>query len=143
VQHAIFLPWCLGGDPSMDDRLPDLRYDYYAAFVREAVLGPRRELSLVIERNVGMPPGRVKAHEPTVQIRFGGIANYDEVRSFFEHYPRRPGYAETLHHLKYDPAAHSRPGELFIRMEWDRSEESITIQCRNLSVVDRSSDEPS
>src|SRR3982750_2599340 len=101
--------------------LPDLRLDFYGATIDEARVGPRRELNLAFRDMAGDPHSRV---------RFGGIANFDEVRAFFE-----TTHAEGLHFLRYDPAERSKPGRLVVEVGFDRSEDRCVIRCSNATVT--------
>ena len=112
--------------------LPNLKHDYYDALVREARLGPRRELSLCLELREEAPGGERKA----VTIRFGGITNFDEVSLFFERFESSPSRWERLHFLRYSAERTSKPNNLLIEIQFDRTGDEVDICCRNVSVSD-------
>ena len=101
--------------------LPDLQFDFYGATIDEARVGPRRELSLALSDMAG---------NPCAQVRFGGIANFDEVRAFFQTPP-----TDGLHFLRYHPTEASKPGRLVVEMEFDRTEERCLVRCSNIAVT--------
>ena len=101
--------------------LPDLGLDFYGATIDEARLGPRRELALVLLDMTGNPYARV---------RFGGIANFDEVKVFFQRPP-----TDGFHFLRYDPSEESKPGRLVVELGFDRSDERCVIRCSNVTVT--------
>jgi hypothetical protein len=102
--------------------LPDLSLDFYGATIDEAWVGPRRELALALLDMAGNPYARV---------RFGGIANFDEVKAFFETPP-----ADSLHFLRYDLAERSKPGRLVVELGFDRSGDRCVIRCSKVEVMD-------
>ena len=112
--------------------LPNLKHDYYDALIREARLGPRRELSLSLELSDEAQGGERKA----VTIRFGGITNFDEVSLFFEHFESSPSRWEGLHFLRYSAERTSKPNNLLIEMQFDRTDDEVCVGCRNVSVSD-------
>jgi len=98
--------------------------DFYGAIIREAKLGPRHELSLAIE-TWPLPQQRFGGGEVVI-LRFGAIANYEEVRSFFATIP-----TESLHYLRYSKK--STPRKHVIEIELDGSEARVTIIAGNVS----------
>jgi hypothetical protein len=68
--------------------------DFYGAIIREAKIGPRHELSLAIE-TWPHPQQRFGGGE-VVRLRFGAIANYEDVKRFFASIP-----TDSLHYLRY------------------------------------------
>lgn len=112
--------------------LPDLKHDYYAALICEARLGPRRELNLSIELHQEGWRGESKV----VAIRFGGIANFDEVHGFFEHFDLSASRWEGLHCLRYNSAHANKPGDLLLELQFDRTGDEVRICCRNVTVSD-------
>jgi hypothetical protein len=101
--------------------LPDLGLDFYGATIEEAVIGPRRELRLTFRDMAGNPHSRV---------RFGGIANLDEVRPVFETPP-----VDGLHSLRYAREERSKPGALVVELEFDRRDERCLIRCSKVEVT--------
>lgn len=57
-----------------------LTYEYHDSWLERFELGPRRELILQIRLD---PVWNPRAPED-VRLRFGGIQNFDEVRTFFD-----------------------------------------------------------
>jgi hypothetical protein len=100
--------------------LPDLSLDFYGATIEEAIIGPRRELTLTFWSMAGNPYARV---------RFGGIANFDEFRPIFETPP-----ADSLHFLRYAREERSKPGKLVIELEFDGRDERCLIRCSKVEV---------
>jgi hypothetical protein len=92
--------------------------NYYGARVQDAKTGPRRELALRIET---WPLGKVTfGGGDVVTLRFGAIANYEEVERFFAKV-RNDG----LHYLR--ELSESNPRRHVIEMEFDRSGDRIAI----------------
>lgn len=98
--------------------------DLYGAIIREAKLGPRHELSLAIE-TWAHPRQRFGGGE-VVRLRFGAIANYEDVKRFFATIP-----TDSLHYLRYSKKSTSR--KHVIEIEFDGSEARITIIAGKVS----------
>jgi len=98
--------------------------DFYGAIIREAKLGPRHELILSIE-TWPHPQQRFGGGE-VVRLRFGAIANYEDVKRFFATIPK-----DSLHYLRYSKK--STPRKHVIEIEFDGSEARITIIAGNVS----------
>jgi hypothetical protein len=84
--------------------------NFYGAQIREAKIGPRRELTLLLEtwpKNSFSFGGR-----DLVTLRFGALFNFEEVQKFFA----RP-INESLHYLRY--ARESNRRRHVIEMEFD------------------------
>jgi hypothetical protein len=97
--------------------------DYYGAVIREATLGPRRELTLRIEL---WPAGRMTfGGGDLVTLRFGAIVNFAEVQLFFANVP-----VDSLHYLRYLNKPKSR--RQVVEMEFDRTGDSIRIDAGNI-----------
>lgn len=111
--------------------LPDLKHDFYNAIVEEAHLGPRRELKLTLELWQG---NQKRGEGKQATVRFGGIANFEEVESFFKSFDISRSRWEGLHFLGYDLEHKSKPNSLFIRMQFDRTGNEVLIHCRHLSI---------
>jgi len=101
--------------------------DFSGAKIREAKLGPRRELTLTIEL------WRKGKHDfgggPVVALRFGAISNYDEVKRFFEVLTVP---SELLHYLRY--ASTPSQGRQVVEMEFDRSYAQIRISAGKIAL---------
>ena len=101
--------------------------DFYGAIIREAKLGPRHELILSIE--TWPHPQQQFGGGKVVRLRFGAIANYEEVERFFATPP-----TESLHYLRYSKK--STPRKHVMEIEFDRSEARITIIAGSVSRED-------
>jgi hypothetical protein len=100
--------------------------DFYGAIIREATVGPRQELVLRIE--TWPHPRQTFGDGDVVTLRFGAIANYEEVKQFFAAVP-----TDSLHYLRL--SSKSTPRRHAIEMEFDRSEARITIIAGNVSPL--------
>jgi hypothetical protein len=97
--------------------------NYYGAIIREAKMGPRRELTLRIET---WPQGKVTFGSGVVTLRFGAIVNYEEVHRFF-----KKVRSDGLHFLR--DSVKASPHRHVIEMEFDRSEDRIAIIAGRVS----------
>jgi hypothetical protein len=113
--------------------LPDLKHNFYNAFVDEVRVGPRQELNLSMEL---WPGDRIGGEGKFVSIRFGGIVNFGEVQEFFADFDNSANAHEGLHWLRYDEAKNSKPGDLFIKMQFDRTEDEVLVHCKNITISD-------
>jgi hypothetical protein len=116
-------------------KLPDLKHDYYDAHIADVKIGPRREVTLTMQIHV--PNRNYWLGYETIILRFGGIVNFEAVKKFFDGLVQRLTPIETidrLHYLRYATDQSSKPGSLFVEMEFDRSGEQIRIHCSNISV---------
>ncbi len=107
-------------------KLPDLHH----ANLQEVIVGPRREVTLKVQRLVWENgSGR---YAPAVAVRFGGIYNFDEVKAFFAapHYRR-----SELDGISYDTRRHSKPEHLYLELTYERVAAQIIIECDNISVT--------
>ncbi|HVO78493.1 MAG TPA: hypothetical protein VMT39_00605 [Candidatus Bathyarchaeia archaeon] len=99
--------------------------DYHGAMIRDAKLGPRRELTLCIET---WPKGKpVLEGGDIVTLRFGAVANYEEIERFFANPP-----TDGLHYLR--ESSESRPNRRIVEMEFDRSDDRLRIIAGKVSV---------
>jgi len=99
--------------------------DYYGSVIREATLGPRRELSLRIEL---WPSGKaIFGGGDIVTLRFGAIENFAEVQAYFAKTP-----VESLHYLRFP----RRPegGHYLVEMEFDRTGDRVQIVAGNIRL---------
>ena len=113
--------------------LPNLKHDFYNLFVDEVKIGPRQELNLSMEL---WQDNRFRGEGKFVSIRFGGIVNFDEVQAFFADFHSSANAYEGLHWLRYDETRKSKPGDLFIKMQFDRTGEEVLIHCKNITISD-------
>ena len=110
-------------------QLPDHHFNH--AIFDSVVLGPRRELTLGLRPLVWA--GHQGHHGPAVTVRFGGIVNIEEVKALFEasHHEH-----SELSHLDYDKQYASKPGDLYLRIEFERVEAQIVIHCHSLTIME-------
>ena len=113
--------------------LPNLKHDFYNAFIDEVKIGPRQELNLSMELCQG---NRCRGKGKIISIRFGGIVNFGEVQAFFADFQNSANAHESLHWLRYDETKTSEPSNLFIRMQFDRTDNEVLIHCKNLTISD-------
>ena len=97
---------------------------FHAALIRDARLGPRRELTLDIETFPKFKQGGKESK--MVVIRFSAISNYQEVKQLFA----KPHFA-SLHYLR--EANRSGPNRIF-EMEFDSTEEKVRIMAGKITV---------
>ena len=108
-----------------------LPHTFHEGIIQDFHVGPRRELTLSISVAL-LPPGRTSGRMEwyDFRIRFGGIANFEEVRSFFS-----PGVkGEQIAHLDYDKGEVSRQDRLVFRLEMMEDYDPLIIRCRNVTV---------
>jgi len=61
--------------------LPDLKYDFHHALIDSVKIGPRREVTMIIQALLW--EGHRGHRSPNIYFRCGGIINVDEVTAFF------------------------------------------------------------
>lgn len=111
--------------------LPKLPYNFHDAGVASIVMGPRREVTLV----VGLDDPDYPPHQG-VYIRFGGITNFAEVASFIERVPpptTPDAYRDRIDALAYDTHEQSKHHNLVFRLVLDTVGE-VRIRCRNVTT---------
>jgi hypothetical protein len=111
--------------------LPDITYNFHDAGLASLVVGPRREVTLI----VGLDD---PSHTPhyRVFIRFGGITNFSEVATFLEQVPdpKFPGaYRARIDNLDYDPQEQSTHHNLIFRLELDMIG-LVRIRCGSVTA---------
>ena len=107
--------------------LPSLIYDFGHSLIEAITVGPRREVKFtiaVLERH-----GHRGQYAYTVQVRFGGIENFDEVASFFDDPPDR-----ALEKIDYSGTKTSKPGQLVFVMSCERVPKWLEVRCSSLTV---------
>ena len=110
---------------SKDGKIPGIQHSFYGAIIREARIGPRRELRLRIET---WPEGSHRfGGGDMVILRFGAIANFSEVQSVFAKPP-----ADSLHYIRYLDESNER--RHIVEMEFDRIELRVRIVSGKLST---------
>jgi hypothetical protein len=109
--------------------LPPLVYDFNHARIDGVEVGPRREITLLIAPLLWA--GSVGRNLEGVRVRFGGIENFDEAKSFFSSGPHE---RSELARLEYAPGRRSKPGCLFVDVEFEREESRVVIQCSSVQV---------
>jgi hypothetical protein len=143
--------------------LTDLAYDFHDAILFEVWIGPRREVTLLLELwprpQVAWQPGTGRG--VVIELRFGAIENFVAVRSFLRTFfqvlhpsvrsrplegdPQadagleRLPFAVSLDLLRYDPSRSSRSGRVFIEIDFDGWPDRLNIECRNVRLSERSS----
>jgi hypothetical protein len=111
-------------------RLPELVHDFDHARIVDVVIGPRREVALVIAPLVW--DGHNGRSGQPVSVRFGGIVNYEEVCRFFSGAPHEKS---ELAWLRYADEPRSKPGQLFFELVFERSAARLTAQCSGMQVT--------
>jgi hypothetical protein len=96
---------------------PDIEYELHDSTIVAVSTGPRREVSVTID----LYP-IFYANKPRVQLRFGGIENFDAVQR----------YIDKLH---YDTEKESKSGDywFFFQTDWCGP---IRIHCSSMSVTE-------
>ena len=95
---------CLPSKPrtgTMKDNLPDFAH----AFVDDVMLGPRRELTLIVRPLIWT--GSKGSYGEPVRVRFGGIFDFEEVQTFLPT-PRTRG--RSWHGCAMPKLRHRNPG---------------------------------
>ncbi|HZK81685.1 MAG TPA: hypothetical protein VFC46_11470 [Humisphaera sp.] len=110
--------------------LPALVYDYNDALIEHYSVGPRREVTLHV--NVVRWQGSVGRYASPVQVRFGGVKNFEEVVAFLK---TKPFERSELAGLRYSDDQTSKPGDLFIAIAFERTDARIVVSCSNVSVT--------
>ena len=111
-------------------KLPDLKHDFHHALIDSVQVGPRREATMTIQ--VLLWEGQSGHLSPNIYLRCGGIANFDEVKAFFNTCP-----SLEVAWLDYAKSQKSKPGNLFIELQAERTEGNLIIQCSSWSLADR------
>ena len=106
--------------------LPNLKYEYSHSFISSVSIGPRREATLSIQILVA-----IVGHQPSLDksLRFGGIVNFDEVKAFFTQHQTL-----ELAYLRYSIAHSSKPGNLFVELHSERTDDKLVIKCSSIQV---------
>jgi hypothetical protein len=117
---------------SVEDRsvnLPSLVHNFDHSRIDKVNIGPRRECTLYVALLVwDGPNGR---YVEGVQVRFGGIENFDTAVEFFGAAPEQQS---ELAWLKYATDRRSKPGQLFFDLVFERIEAQLRIECSSLNV---------
>lgn len=109
--------------------IPDLETDFSHAAVNDVLLGPRRELTLVLRPLTWT--GDKGSYGAPVRVRFGGIVNFDAVQTFFADAPQE---RSDLAYLRFDETTPSKPGHLFFDLAFERVDAQIGIACGSLTI---------
>lgn len=104
-----------------------LRYNYHDANLSGIKLGPRREVTLILELDdiVGQ----------VIHLRFGGIENFDEVNEFFTRILSAQsghGHIARVDALNYDESTKSTTHKLVFGVELDGFS-LMKVRCRNVA----------
>ena len=111
-------------------KLPDLKHDFHHALIDSVQVGPRREVTMTIQALLW--EGQSGHRSANIYLRCGGIANFDEVKAFFNTCP-----SLEVAWLDYAKCQKSKPGNLFIELQAERTDDKLIIQCCSLSFADR------
>ena|SRR5687768_9434713 len=111
-------------------QLPELKHDLHHALIGSVQVGPRREVSMTIQALLW--EGQSGHRGPNIYLRCGGIVNFDEVKEFFNKSP-----SLEVAWLDYAKSQKSKPGNLFVELQGERTDDKLIIQCSSLSVTDR------
>jgi hypothetical protein len=106
-------------------------YDFHDAGLAAVELGPRREASLTAALAM---PGRMGNH--LVTIRFGGIANFNEVEAFFAGVPAGSSsdrFIDRVYVLGYDRNELQRCDRRVVHLELE-TYGHLTIRCRTVTA---------
>jgi hypothetical protein len=110
-------------------QLPSLIHDFGHARIESVMLGPRRELNLIVTPLVWK--GHTGQYSQGVGVRFGGVANLDEVRAFFSDAPQE---RSELAKVGYAADRRSKPGRLFFELVFERIDGRLIVECSNIQV---------
>ena len=109
--------------------LPNLRHDFHHALIDSVRIGPRCEVTMTIQALLW--EGQRGYRSPNIYLRCGGIVNFDEVKTFFSKYPRL-----ELAWLDYAKSQKSKPGNLFIELQSERTDDKLIIRCSSITVAE-------
>ena len=110
-------------------KIPGLKYDFHHAHIDSVQVGPRREVTMTIQALLW--EGQSGHRSPNIYLRCGGIVNFDEVKVFFNMFPTL-----EVAWLDYAEAQKSKPGNLLVQLQAERTDDKLIIQCSSLSVAD-------
>ena len=111
--------------------LPVLPSNFAHASLTRVTGGPRRELTLTLIPLVW--GGGTGQSGQAVLVRVGGIVSMAEVEALCAQ--NHQEHSE-LAWLRYDPCYKPKPGHLSLRLEFERADAGVTIQCSNISVTE-------
>lgn len=109
--------------------LPDLKHDFHHALIDSVRVGPRREVTMTIQALLW--EGSRGYRSPNIYLRCGGIVNLEEVKAFFSKCP-----SLEVAWLNYTESQKSKPGNLFIELQSERTDDKLIIQCGSINVAD-------
>ena len=124
-------------------QLPEMKRSYTWGALINFEVGPRREITLSIRRYPSDLNDR-HSHKwkenrdatPVDSIRFGGIENFEEVKTFFEsmkNSKRTKRGTPMVDWISYDQQHKSKLGHLFIKIFFDWPGIGITIECSSIT----------
>ena len=110
-------------------RIPELIHDFSDAWIDGIEFGPRREFTLkvLIPTRTGPTP----SPPAPVAVRFGGVENLDQVRSAFRSSPQK---VSELRSLRYSDDKKSKPGKLFVTLDFERVDLRLEVRCSSISL---------
>jgi hypothetical protein len=111
---------------------PELEHHYHDGYVSAARVGPRQEIALRVILD-SIWNGNVQR---TVEIRFGGIENYESVAEYCELLAEKcqeddEGIGPRIDALHYHPTERSHTGDLRIVLDVDGVGQ-INVVCRSV-----------
>jgi hypothetical protein len=110
--------------------LPELGKKFSGALIVDVTYGPRQEFTLACHEQVW--EGQNGHYDSGVTyIRFGGVANLDRVKGFFA---ARPYQSSEVYVIDYAKNHTSKIGQIFVEVSFERTEATIIVECRNISV---------
>ena len=104
--------------------------DFYGAMIRSAKIGPRQELTLLIETWPKKKP--TFGGGEIVTLRFGAIENFEEIQVLFASLP-----TDGLHYLKESNKSTAR--RRVVELEFDRTGKRVSIIANKIALMDRKS----
>jgi hypothetical protein len=111
--------------------LPEFRFNFHDALLCEIVLGPRYDVTMIIQLD---PVWNVGSKH--VRLHFSKIENHNVVSSFCETIKQVDGEDElsvTIDRLEYDPQTKSKANDLHLLVSLDGYGD-IQIHCGRLTI---------
>ena len=132
------------GQGKMNERLPTLKPIYGWSNVAKFEVGPRREITLFMRL---WRSDVLNRHEHNWEqnresviiapVRFGGVENLEEVRTFFERVTAKTSRLNQgggiIEKFGYACEHQSRPNEIYFRVYDDVLGDEIIIKCQNVT----------
>ena len=110
----------------------DVYHDFRDALVDDVLVGPRREVTLIL-RPLTWSGGQRDYGAP-VAVRFGGIEDFDRVALQFQ---KLPSLESEIGSLGPDPGWKDRKAGLYrFKFESERRSFEFTFRCRSVAIED-------